>query len=207
MPHAEHRYPEGYTNEYDDAYAPLYFGSDGKDHAHFTYDNVDDIDVHHGHFDPDSHAKVRPFQPPVNQYFVPTINTPRYEADYDGDLDPLMEVKAETYTDKTTGLQYRLYDNSLVPGQAYKSQYGSHHEDHYIPNAHVEKLVEHAHHYEEEVIPTEVIYDNHASYGKPTVTAVPHTSHGGSRPSSDGYLNDYMNDEALDFSFLDNYEY
>ena len=59
-------YPEGYTNEYDGYQIENYFGSDGSDHAHYLYDNVDEINLDHGHFNPDPAAKVRPYQPPVD---------------------------------------------------------------------------------------------------------------------------------------------
>ena len=109
-------YPEGYTNEYDEYQIENYFGSDGSDHRHFNYDNIDWIDLDHGHFDPDPHAKVRPFQPAWDQYFVPTVNTPAPEANYSGRLDRNAEAKSLTYFDAEFGVYRYLYDNSLVPG-------------------------------------------------------------------------------------------
>lgn len=112
-------YPEGYTNEYDDLYAERYLGSDGTDHAHYLYDNVDDIDFDHGHFDPDPHARVHPIQPDVNNYFVPVVNGPYFEADYD---DPYFEkvdpITLETYTDKL-GVQRYLYNDEIAEGAGY----------------------------------------------------------------------------------------
>ena len=163
-------YPEGYTNEYDDYYVDNYFGSDGSDHSHFRYDNIDWIDLNHGHFDPDPNAKVRPVQPAWDQYFVPVVNGPAAEANYSGNLDPKAEAKSLTYYDPEFGVYRYLYDQSLVPGQAYQAQHGSHHDD-FIPGAYVENPDGTVQYYEEEVIPTEVIYENPV-YGEPVVTAV-----------------------------------
>ena len=55
------RYPEGYTNEYDDYYAINYFGSKrgdkNRDHVHYSYDNIGDFDPDHNHFDIDPNVR------------------------------------------------------------------------------------------------------------------------------------------------------
>ena len=112
-------FPEGYTNEYDGYQIENYFGSDGSDHAHYLYDNIDDIDLNHGHFNPDPHAKVRPIQPQADHYFVPVVNAApllaNYEDPYGDAVDP---ITLETYTDKF-GIQRYLYNDKIAPGQAY----------------------------------------------------------------------------------------
>ena len=125
VPHPDvgHIYPEGYTNEYDDYYIDNYFGSDGRDHHHYRYDNIADIDLDHGHWDPDPHARAKRFQPDVDAYFVPQIKGPVLRADYDGDLDPHDELRKESYKDPTTGVYYSLFDGSLIPGQSYTPDY------------------------------------------------------------------------------------
>jgi len=112
-------FPEGYTNEYDEYQIENYFGSDGSDHAHYLYDNVDKINLDHGHFNPDPAAKVRPIQPPVDQYFVPVVNAApllaNYEDPYGEAIDP---ITLETYTDKL-GIQRYLYNDEIAEGEAY----------------------------------------------------------------------------------------
>ena len=158
MPNYDHVYPEGYTNEYDDYYIDAYFGSDGSDHSHYRYDNWQDIDFH-GHFNPDPHAKVRRFQPDANAYFVPEVTSPRPKANYSGNLDPKAAAKASSYYDPELGVYFSLYDNSLVPGQSYEAQHGSV-ADQFIPAAYIEHPDGSVQLYEDEVIPTEVIYEN-----------------------------------------------
>ena len=177
VPTYDHFYPEGYTNEYDDYYIDAYFGSDGSDHSHYRYDNWDEIDLNHGHFDPDPYAKVRPFQPEADSYFVPQVTGAVFEANYSGNLDPKAAAKAAKYYDPELGVYFSLYDNSLVPGQAYEAQDGSHH-DNYIPAAYVEQPDGSTQLYEEEVIPTEVIYENPV-VGESVVTEITGASNGG----------------------------
>ena len=193
-------YPEGYTNEYDDYYIDNYFGSDGSDHDHFTYDNIDWIDLDHGHFDPDPHAKVRHVQPAWDHYFVPVVNGNAHVANYESlTNDRNAEAKELQYYDPEFGVYRYLYDNSLVPGQAYQAQHGSHH-DEYIPGSYVENPDGSVQYFEDEHIPTEVIYSEPV-YGEPTITAVETTYDAGyPQPSAD--YPDYLN-EALSLSFLD----
>jgi len=117
-------YPEGYTNEYDEYQIENYFGSDGSDHANYLYDNIDKIDIDHGHFDPDSHAKVHPIQPPVDSYFVPVVNAApllaNYEDPYGEAIDP---ITLETYTDKL-GVQRYLFNDEIAEGEGYTPDHG-----------------------------------------------------------------------------------
>lgn len=154
-------YPEGYTNEYDNAYIENYFGSDGSDHAHYMYDNYADIQFH-GHNTADPFARSNPLRPEVDNYFIPQVVGPSRKANYSGSTDKHAEAKKLTYTDPTLGLEYYLFDNSLVPGQAYKAQNGSHHDD-YLPTAYIELEDGSVIYSEEEHIPTEVIYGDHAT--------------------------------------------
>jgi hypothetical protein len=198
-------FPEGYTNEYDNYYIENYFGSDGSDHAHFLYDNIDKIDLDHGHWNPDPHAKNRPVQPAWDHYFVPVVNGNAHEANYESlDNERNAEAKKLQYYDPEFGVYRYLYDNSLVPGQSYQAQHGSHH-DEYIPGAYVEHPDGSVQLYEDEVIPTEVIYENPV-IGEPTVTAVPATYDSAGYPQQSADYPEYLND-ALSMDFLDDYYY
>lgn len=198
-------FPEGYTNEYDNYYIDNYFGSDGSDHAHFLYDNIDDIDLDHGHWNPDPHAKTRPVQPAWDHYFVPVVNGNAHEANYESPTnDRNADAKKLQYYDPEFGVYRYLYDNSLVPGQSYQAQHGSHHDD-YIPGAYVENSDGSVQYYEDEVVPTEVIYENPV-YGEPTVTAVETTYDSAGYPQQSEDYPDYLND-ALSMDFLDDYYY
>jgi len=197
-------FPEGYTNEYDNYYIENYFGSDGSDHSHFLYDNIDKIDLDHGHWNPDPHAKSRPVQPAWDHYFVPVVNGNAHIANYESETnDRNAEAKKLQYYDPEFGVYRYLYDNSLVPGQAYEPQYGSHH-DQYIPGAYIENADGSVQYYEDEYIPTEVIYEEPV-VGESTVTAV-ETSYEHGYPTQSEDYPDYLN-EALSFDFLDDYHY
>lgn len=199
-------YPEGYTNEYDDYYIDNYFGSDGSDHRGFTYDNIEKIDLDHGHFDPDPHAKVRGVQPAWGNQFVTVVNGNAHEANYESPTnDRNAEAKALQYYDPEFGMYRYLYDNTLVPGQSYEAQHGSHHDD-YIPGSYIENADGSVQYYEDEVIPTEVIYEDEVHYGQPTITAVETSYDAAGYPQQSADYPDYLND-ALDMSFLDDYYY
>jgi hypothetical protein len=107
------RYPEGYTNEYDDYYIENYFGSEGGDHRHYTYDNIGSFDPDHNHFDLNSNVREMRIQPERDAFFVPVVQGPRFEADYSDPFpfDPLAELKKATYIDNVTNAEYYLYNN------------------------------------------------------------------------------------------------
>jgi hypothetical protein len=111
-------FPEGYTNIYDNYYIDNYFGSDGSDHDHFSYDNIEKIDLDHGHWNPDPHAKSRPIQPAWDHYFVTQVNNPAPEANYSP--APLKYQKNPgTYRHPDLGVDVYLVDDTIVPGQVY----------------------------------------------------------------------------------------
>jgi len=82
--------------------------------------------------------------------------------------------------------------------------HGSHHDD-YIPGAYVEHPDGSVQYYEDEVVPTEVIYEN-PHYGEPTVTAVPTTYDSAGYPQQSSDYPAYLND-ALSMDFLNDYHY
>ena len=112
-------YPEGYTNIYEDYTIENYFGSDGSDHRHFRYDNIDKIDLDHGHWNPDPHAKSRPIVPDRDNYFVTVVNNPAPVANYDLETPLKYQKNPGTYKHPELGVDVYLVDDTIVPGQKY----------------------------------------------------------------------------------------
>lgn len=111
-------YPEGFTNEYENYQVENYFGSDGSDHSHFRYDNIDWIDLNHNHSTPFPNERQHRILPESDHFFVTTVNNPAPVANYSS--VPLKYQKNPgTYTHPELGVQVYLVDNTIVPGQNY----------------------------------------------------------------------------------------
>ena len=115
VPSYEHRYPEGYTNEYEGYGIGAYAGGRGDDHSHFSFDY--DVQPHLHDGTPSNFTRAKRYQPRVDDFFVPVVVDPIPQANYN--TGNPHHVPQATYVDKDLGARFYLIDDTLVPGESY----------------------------------------------------------------------------------------